>query len=154
RETAARLTDVPRYAAGRLRRGGGGGGNRAPRPAAADGVRARAVRVRPAANGRADDAERGVQRQVRDAAGRVVPPQGPPLRVVAGGVPGVDEPGGGALRLPRRLPSRRAGRSRRRRADADGRLHPLSAAGLSCPTPAGAGAPTSLQRLRRAKAAA
>ena len=83
------LADLPRRPAGRLRRGGGRRGDRAPRPAAAGRLRAGAVRVRPAADGGADDAERRVQRAVREPARRQVPPPRPPLRVDAGRVPDV-----------------------------------------------------------------
>ena len=69
----SRFADVSRQAAQRLRRGGGGRSHRASRSSRGCGVRARAVRVRAAGNGRADDAERRIQREVADAAGRTVP---------------------------------------------------------------------------------
>ena len=69
-DAPARLAHLPRQAARRLRRRRAGRGGRAPRPAAAAGVRARRLRVRPPRHGGRHDAERRVQRALRGAAGR------------------------------------------------------------------------------------
>ena len=67
RRAAPGRAHVPRPEAGRLRRGDGRRGDRAPRPAAARGVRAGRVRACAPAGRRRDDAERRVQRALRDA---------------------------------------------------------------------------------------
>ena len=89
-----------------------------PRLAAFERVR---LRVRPAGDGRRDDAEPRVQRALRGAAGRAVPPPRPPLRVDARRVPGVGgaaSPAASATRV--RFVPVGAGRPGGRRADADG----------------------------------
>ena len=65
-----RVPDLPGPAAGGVRRRRRGRGGRAPRPAPAGGLRAGRLRVRPAADGRADDAEPRVQRHVGERRGR------------------------------------------------------------------------------------
>src|SRR5581483_4256023 len=69
--------------------------------------------------------ERGVQRAVRDLAGRPLPPCGPPVRMASRPVRGM----GGEGRVPARVlgPLRRdrLGRSDPRLTDADGGVHPV-----------------------------
>jgi 3' terminal RNA ribose 2'-O-methyltransferase Hen1 len=89
------------------------------------GVRAGAVRVRPAPHGGADHAQPRVQLDVGDAARRHVPPRRPPLRVDAGRVPGVGRRGGESIRVRRAVPARRPGTPRARLTDADGSVHPV-----------------------------
>ena len=67
------LADLPRPSACGLRRGGGGGGDRAPRSLPPRGVRAGRLRTGEARCCGRYDAERGVQRALRDAARRRVP---------------------------------------------------------------------------------
>ena len=88
-----RLADLPGPAAGGVRRRRRGRGGRAPRPAPAVGLRAGRLRVRPARDGRADDAEPGIQRHVGERRGRSAPAPRPPLRVDASGVPGLGRAG-------------------------------------------------------------
>ena len=119
---AARLADLPRHAgcagfdAAARRRG-----DRAPRPAAPGGLRARRVRVRPAGDGRRDDAERASTTCAVETlpAGRVPPPR-PPLRVDARpssrpGPSGVAGRHGYARALPAGRPRGRRASARRRR---------------------------------------
>src|SRR5262249_47772993 len=108
-----------------LGRSGGRGSRRTSRSAAAARVRARAVRIGAARRDRADDAERGVQREVAVASGGPVPSSGPPLRVDAARVSALGRRRGRAVRVRRRLS---AGRRRGRAgwsADADGGVRPV-----------------------------
>ena len=85
----AQPADLPRHAPAGLRRRRAGRGRRALRPAAAGGRRDQRLRLGPAALRRGDDAERGVQPDVGDAAGGRAAPRGPPLRVDPRGVRGL-----------------------------------------------------------------
>ena len=77
--------------------------DRAPRPAAARGLRAHPVRPRAAGDGRHDHAERRVQQPLRDPRRRAVAPRRPPLRVDPRRVRGLGRrrlPSGTATRWP------------------------------------------------------
>ena len=101
----------------------------APRPAQ---LRAGRLRVRTADDGRPDDPEPRVQRQVRSASGGRVPPPRPPLRVDARGVRGVGRRV--AAETGTACASCRSGRkTRARRADPDGGVRRRMSRALEIP---------------------
>ena len=120
-QAAPRLADVPGPAAGGLRRRRRRRGGRAPRPAPAVGLRAGALRVRPAGDGRADDAQPGVQRDV----GERSRPESSGIPTTASSGPEQEfrdwaERGRRAVRLCGAVPAGRAGGRGAGSADADG----------------------------------
>ena len=81
--------DVRRPRPRRLRRRGAHGGRRARRRIPPARAGAERIRLRQAECRHRDHPQRRVQRALRDAAGRPVPPPGPPVRVDPRGVPAV-----------------------------------------------------------------
>ena len=102
------------------------GGDRAPRPRASAGAATRPVRSRSTPRGDRHDAERRIQRAIRDVAGGHAAASRPPIRVDARRVRGVGERRRRRSRLSRSVPARRHARSRGRRADADGGVRAMT----------------------------
>ena len=116
----SRLADLPRQTAGRFRCGRRGRSHRAPRPAATLVARTGAVRVFPAQDGRAHDAQSRIQRHVGDAPGWAVPASRPPLRMEPAGISRMGTAHRRAAWLQGAVSAGGVGRERTRCADADG----------------------------------